>query len=303
MRRLLTLLATALLLFVFPIAAASAEGTDPTTQAHDEVASLNAQVAAVQRQLDDIQSILSRWSRRLEKAQRDLTMAQRSARAPAAAGSSRYPDRAAAARTSAKSRVDAAQQQISAVSVDSAAVAALLRLFVLQDQLRALEARRSHEELIFNILSGRADPAAPVDAQTWSRLFLSTIDAPACQNNLVVLVAWQAQESTSAVWNPLATTHLMDGATAFNGVGVRNFVSLEQGLDATRETLELGSDTFGYQQILLSLRACADPAITAGAVNASAWCRGCSGGAYLIALLPIVQGDYPAYASRTVASA
>jgi len=34
-------------------------------------------------------------------------------------------------------------------------------------------------------------------------------------------------------------------------------------------------------------------------VNASAWCRGCSGGAYLTGLIPLVRADPDAYAART----
>src|SRR5205809_321102 len=36
----------------------------------------------------------------------------------------------------------------------------------------------------------------------WARLFLTTIGAPACQNNLTAVVAWQAAEYTQAGWNP-----------------------------------------------------------------------------------------------------
>ena len=41
-----------------------------------------------------------------------------------------------------------------------------------------------------------------------------------------------------------------------------------------------------------SLQACAPAASTASAINASAWCRGCTGGTYLTGLLPIVRADY-----------
>ena len=111
------------------------------------------------------------------------------------------------------------------------------------------------------------------------------------------MLAWQAQESTSARFNPLATTHVMPGATAFNSVGVRNFVTIAQGLEASRATLELPVDTYGYDGILSSLRACAPAETTAWYVNASAWCRGCSGGAYLTALIPLVRADPAAYAA------
>jgi hypothetical protein len=132
----------------------------------------------------------------------------------------------------------------------------------------------------------------------WARALLAEIGAPACEENRVLMVAWQAQEGTDARFNPLATTRSMRGATDFNSVGVKNYRSPSQGLDAVRETLEESHPSYGYGSILSSLRACNDAAATARHVNASAWCRGCTGGAYLIALLPIVRADYRLYARR-----
>ena len=141
---------------------------------------------------------------------------------------------------------------------------------------------------------GRGTP----DAGEWARAFLAEIGAPGCKENMVLMVAWQAQESTDAAFNPLATTHAMPGATSFNSVGVKNYRSVGQGLDASRETLEDGADSYGYDAILSSLRACNDAEATAWFVNASAWCRGCTAGAYLTGLLPAVRADYATYAAR-----
>ena len=47
-----------------------------------------------------------------------------------------------------------------------------------------------------------------------------------------------------------ATTHAMEGATDFNSVGVKNYRSLDQGLDAARDTLQGGADSYGYEAIL-----------------------------------------------------
>ncbi len=134
-------------------------------------------------------------------------------------------------------------------------------------------------------------------AGEWARAFLAEIGAPGCGENRVLVVAWQAQESTEARFNPLATTHAMPGATDFNSVGVKNYRSVAQGLAAARETLEEGADSYGYQPILASLRACNDAEATAWYVNASAWCRGCTDGAYLTALLSAVRADYASYAA------
>ena len=80
----------------------------------------------------------------------------------------------------------------------------------------------------------------------WAHAFLEVMGAPTCHANLVVTIAWQAQEGTQAAWNPLATTHRMEGSTDFNSVGVQNFLSLAQGLQASKETIENGWDVYRY---------------------------------------------------------
>ena len=129
----------------------------------------------------------------------------------------------------------------------------------------------------------------------WAGLFLRAVGAPGCQANLITLVAWQYSEFTQAAWNPLADTLAMSGSTTFNSVGVQNYVSLDQGVQATRFTLVNGS-AFGYGAILSDLAGCADPMSTAGAINASMWCRGCAGGAYVVNDIPKVEANYDLYA-------
>jgi hypothetical protein len=131
----------------------------------------------------------------------------------------------------------------------------------------------------------------------WALGFLRMMELPTCRSNLVVLVAWQAAEGTQAAYNPLATTHRMPGSTDFNSVGVQNFVSLAQGLQATRETLENGWDIYGYGAIVGSLGACAEPMTTGQAINASRWCYGCAGGTYVIGVIPKVDEDLESYAA------
>ncbi|HEY6680289.1 MAG TPA: hypothetical protein VI276_03690, partial [Actinomycetota bacterium] len=129
----------------------------------------------------------------------------------------------------------------------------------------------------------------------WAGLFLRAVGAPGCQANLITIVAWQYSEFTQAAWNPLADTLAMSGSTTFNSVGVQNYVSLDQGLQATRFTLVNGS-AFGYGAILSGLVGCADPMSTARAINASMWCRGCAGGAYVVNDISKVEANYDLYA-------
>jgi hypothetical protein len=79
---------------------------------------------------------------------------------------------------------------------------------------------------------------------------------------------------------------------------VQHFGSLTQGLRATEETLTGGAESYGYAAILQGLRSCAGATVTAEAIRASAWCRGCSLGGYVVNLIPIVRAYFASYAAR-----
>jgi hypothetical protein len=181
-----------------------------------------------------------------------------------------------------------AQQQIQALS------AYIVELEGARDQL--VRAKRKARD------AGGVVPGEPLTYEAWARGFLARVSAPACQENLTIVVTWETAESTEAAFNPLATTHAMDGATDFNSVGVKNYLSLSQGLDAARDTLQGGADSYGYATILQDLQACASAEMTAMAINASAWCRGCTSGAYITGLLPIVKANYADHAARLIST-
>jgi hypothetical protein len=177
-----------------------------------------------------------------------------------------------------------------------------------QEALAGLAAARDSVVALLDRLRARlapADIAAVAQAfqgqdnvsyGEWAHAFLRVMGAPVCHENLVVTIAWQAQEGTQAAWNPLATTHRMDGSTDFNSVGVQNFQSLEQGLQASKETVENGWDVYRYGAIIRSMRDCADPLDTARAIAASSWCFGCAGGQYVIGIVPAVEASFETYA-------
>jgi len=129
----------------------------------------------------------------------------------------------------------------------------------------------------------------------WSVSFLRALEAPECRANEAVLIAWQLTEFTQASWNPLATTTRMPGSTDFNDAGVQNFVSLRQGVAATKQTL--GNGAFGYGSILANLEAGSSPMATARAIRDSAWCGNCSNGGYVTLNVPRVLADFRLYAS------
>jgi uncharacterized coiled-coil protein SlyX len=177
--------------------------------------------------------------------------------------------------------------------------AALGQLSDTRDRIVSLIARlkqRLHAEDVAAV--ARAFQGADhVSYGQWADMLLHIFDAPTCRENRVVVVAWQVQEFTQAAWNPLATTHRMQGSTDFNGVGVQNFVSLEQGLEASKETIQNGWDIYGYGAIVGSLRRCDDALTTASRIAASSWCPGCLEGNYVVGIVPKVEADLETYAS------
>lgn len=127
----------------------------------------------------------------------------------------------------------------------------------------------------------------------WARLAAAQFKAPGCKENLIALIAWQANEGTDARWNPLATTYDMPGATDFNWIGVKNYVNLKQGLLASWLTLQRGWKTYGYGDIVVSLRKCGKAEDTAAAIAASSWC-GC-GSYYVLSLVDDVRRNFDFY--------
>jgi len=85
--------------------------------------------------------------------------------------------------------------------------------------------------------------------RSWITALLTSLGAPATNANINSLSSWISKESvypgngqnTGGLFNPLNTTLSAPGATDYNSVGVKNYVSEAQGLAATVKTL-LGSD-------------------------------------------------------------
>jgi hypothetical protein len=303
-RSLFACLVLALLALAAPARAQVApEPPDPVAALRARAAELDAQIAAAQAQLDAWQRQLQGWSVRLDRAERAVELARRTARDRTSLQVDQAENPALrklmGSERPSRGVLLALQQRVDRVRADPEAAIALGGANEAQDQVASLQRARADVADAVVLLTATGAAAVEPDAGTWVRLFLSYIGAPTCEENLVLLVAWQAQESTSARFNPLATTHVMPGATAMNSVGVRNYVSVAQGLQGTLATLEAPIADYGYAPILASLRACAPAETTAWYVNASAWCRGCTDGGYLTRLLPAVRADYATYAART----
>jgi predicted CXXCH cytochrome family protein len=144
------------------------------------------------------------------------------------------------------------------------------------------------------------DDSGPVTFEVWAGALLSQLGAPSCQDNLVTVVAWQAQEGTAARWNPLATTYSMPGASSINTSGVKNYASMAEGLEATRLTLTGSSVMYRYGPIVARLKNCAPARSTVAAIASSAWCACGISGSYLTSVLDAVESNYESYAGTGV---
>lgn len=98
--------------------------------------------------------------------------------------------------------------------------------------------------------SAAADIAAPVNDPNFASAVLSGIGAPDNPATVSSIESWIGREGGGGANNPLNTTYPLGGSTSFNGVGVQNYPTYADGVDATVMTLENGD----YGDILLLLR-------------------------------------------------
>lgn len=92
----------------------------------------------------------------------------------------------------------------------------------------------------------------------WITALLTSIGAPATQANINSMASWISHESvypgngqnTGGLYNPLNTTLNESGASDYNSVGVKNYVSEAQGIEATAATLLNGD----YNDVVAALR-------------------------------------------------
>jgi hypothetical protein len=83
---------------------------------------------------------------------------------------------------------------------------------------------------------------------------LDSLKAPKTTGNILFLKAWRQSEGASARYNPFNTTLKQDGDTKFNRIGVKNYISFENGLQATIDTLTKGKGIERYKLLVDDLR-------------------------------------------------
>jgi hypothetical protein len=109
---------------------------------------------------------------------------------------------------------------------------------------------------------------AGVDSVQWARDFLTKLDMPVTAENVRAVAAWEQAEGTKASFNPLATTQGgFAGETRFNSVGVKNYASYQDGIDANVHAIMNGR----YTNVLDALRAGNSAQAVAQAIANSPW--------------------------------
>jgi len=109
---------------------------------------------------------------------------------------------------------------------------------------------------------------AGVDSVKWARDFLTKLGMPITSENVRAITAWEQAEGTKAHYNPLATTQGgFAGETRFNSVGVKNYATYQDGIDANVHAITNGR----YTNVLDALRAGNDATAVARAIASSPW--------------------------------
>jgi hypothetical protein len=123
----------------------------------------------------------------------------------------------------------------------------------------------------------------------FARAFLPAVGAYVTQRNMRAMMAWMQAEGDAGRFNPLNTTQKMPNSTTFNEVGVQNYATFAEGVEATAKTLNYGADRslHGYDPIRRRLRRNVRAYRTLLAVESSAW--GTSG--LCLLCLPLVTAN------------
>lgn len=106
-----------------------------------------------------------------------------------------------------------------------------------------------------------------VDPTNFYRAVLARIGAPATSENLKFFTAWRKSEGGKAAFNPFNTTMPRPGATNYGPAGEKNYISEEQGVEATAATLQKGY----YTAIVAALRRGDNAEEAAEALAKSPW--------------------------------
>jgi hypothetical protein len=112
-----------------------------------------------------------------------------------------------------------------------------------------------------------------VDPAQWAQDFLTQLGAPITSSNLQAVTAWEQAESGGGGghFNPLNTTQGgFAGETSYNSIGVKNYASYQDGINANVKVITNGL----YSNILAALQQGTSAQAVAQAVANSPWGTG-----------------------------
>ena len=99
-------------------------------------------------------------------------------------------------------------------------------------------------------------PSITTSDDDFYKSVLKCIGAQPTKDNMLFMYAWRQSEGGRAKNNPFNTTQKMPGATNISNtsVGVKNYSTPEEGIEATCKTLKNGRDKYGYDKIIDGLK-------------------------------------------------
>lgn len=138
----------------------------------------------------------------------------------------------------------------------------------------------------------------PTSKYMWALALIQALGGTPTPGIVNLVIAWIDKEGTSASWNPLAITGRAAGSTSFNSVGVQNFTSFQQGVQATAQFIQNGR----YNNIVAAIRL-GDPNVALAHLNEfNTWGGSAGYGASLVGIYQRVSGDPHAGAGGLIAA-
>ena len=90
------------------------------------------------------------------------------------------------------------------------------------------------------IVGSQSVPSTDAETEDFMKKILKKLGAPETDGNLLLLSAWSQMEGGGATWNPFNSTQPKPGATNYNSVGVKNYRTAQDGIEATYTTISNG---------------------------------------------------------------
>lgn len=99
-------------------------------------------------------------------------------------------------------------------------------------------------------------PSTTTSDDEFFKKILRCLGAEPTKSNMLFMYAWRQAEGGKAKNNPFNTTMKMPGATNIinTSVGVKNYLTPEDGIYATCNTLKNGRNKYGYDKIIDGLK-------------------------------------------------